>query len=374
MYQPRRTEQSVPRVGTAVDTYFLIFLSSDLLYATRGEFEYVSGSGVHHKILITDYVWPSTKPEREVLSELDAEIVESDSDDEDRLVQLASDVTGILTCFAKVTERVVRASPHLRVVGRYGVGTDNIDVETCTELDIPVTYVPDYGFEEVADHAFALLMALSRGIVVLDRHVRAGQWSNDPARPMHRMRGRTLGIMGYGRIGHALGLRAAPHGLRILVHDPYVDAERVSEIGAELVDKDQLITESDIISIHAPLTPETRHSIGEAELRAMKSTACVINTSRGPLVDEYALSRALSEGWIAGAGIDVLETEPPPPGHPLIGQENVIVTPHAAFLSEESVLELERRAAAAVVRVLQGKMPEYIWNREVLKRVVLEDE
>jgi D-3-phosphoglycerate dehydrogenase len=188
------------------------------------------------------------------------------------------------------------------------------------------------------------------------------------------MRGRTLGILGYGRIGHALGLRAAPHGLRILVHDPYVDAERVAEIGAELVNKDKLITESDIISIHAPLTPETRHSVGEPELRAMKPTACVINTSRGPLVDEYALSRALSEGWISGAGIDVLEDEPPPPGHPLIGQENVIVTPHAAFLSEESVLELERRAASAVVRVLQGKMPEYIWNREVLERVVLEDE
>ena len=374
MYRRQRTEQSVPRKKSVFDTYFLIFLSFDLPHATRWEFEYVFRNAVHHKILITDYVWPSTKPEREVLAELDAEIVESDSDDEDRLVQLASDVTGILTCFAKVTERVVRASPHLRVVGRYGGGTDNIDVETCTELDIPVTYVPDYGFEEVADHAFALLMALSRGIVVLDRHVRTGQWSNDPARPMHRMRGRTLGILGYGRIGHALGLRAAPHGLRILVHDPYVDAERVAEIGAELVNKDKLITESDIISIHAPLTPETRHSVGEPELRAMKPTACVINTSRGPLVDEYALSRALSEGWISGAGIDVLEDEPPPPGHPLIGQENVIVTPHAAFLSEESVLELERRAASAVVRVLQGKMPEYIWNREVLERVVLEDE
>ena len=191
---------------------------------------------------------------------------------------------------------------------------------------------------------------------------------------MHRMRGRTLGILGYGRIGRALGLRAAPHGLRILVHDPYVDSDRVADIGAELVDKERLIAESDVISVHAPLTPETRHSIGEPELRAMKSTAYVINTSRGPLVDEYALAQALKDGWIAGAGIDVLEEEPPPEDHPLLGLENAIVTPHAAFLSEESVVELERRAAAAVVRVLQGKMPEYVWNRDVLDRVSLAED
>ena len=197
------------------------------------------GRAPKHKILITDYVWPSTVPEREVLAELDADIVESDSGDEDRLVELAADVTGILTCFAKVTEKVVRASPRLGVVGRYGVGTDNIAVDVCSELDIPVTYVPDYGYEEVADHAIALLMAMSRGIATLDRHVRKGEWSTKPARPMHRMRGRTLGILGYGRIGRALCLRAAPHGLRILVHDPYVDSDRVADIGAELVDKAQ---------------------------------------------------------------------------------------------------------------------------------------
>ena len=332
------------------------------------------GRAPKHKILITDYVWPSTVPEREVLAELDADIVESDSGDEDRLVELAADVTGILTCFAKVTEKVVRASPHLGVVGRYGVGTDNIAVDVCSELDIPVTYVPDYGYEEVADHAIALLMAMSRGIAKLDRHVRKGEWSTKPARPMHRMRGRTLGILGYGRIGRALGLRAAPHGLRILVHDPYVDSDQVADIGAELVNKERLIAESDVISVHAPLTPETRHSIGEPELRAMKSTAYVINPSRGPLVDEYALAQALKDGWIAGAGIDVLEEEPPPAEHPLLGLENAIVTPHAAFLSEESVLELERRAAAAVVRVLQGKMPEYVWNRDVLDRVSLAED
>ena len=327
-----------------------------------------------HKILITDYVWPSTDPEREVLAELNAEVVESDSGDEDRLTELAADVTGILTCFAKVTERVVRASPRLRVVGRYGVGTDNIDVDTCTSLDVPVTFVPDYGYEEVADHAMALLMAQARGISVLDRSVRTGQWTNQPARPMHRMRGRVLGILGYGRIGYALAQRAIPHGLKILVHDPYITADRVADIGAELVDKDRLVTESDFISVHAPLTPETHHTIGEPELRAMKPTTYLINTARGPLIDEYALARAIDAGWIAGAGIDVLEQEPPPPNHPLIGLDRAVVTPHAAFLSEESLLELERRAALSVVRVLQGRMPEYVWNREVLERVSLTED
>ena len=307
------------------------------------------------RILITDVVWPSTEPEREVLAQLNAEVIEADSSDEERLVELAHDVTGILTCFAKVPESVIAASSRLRVVGRYGVGTDNIDVEACTRRDIPVTYVPDYAIEDVADHAMALLMALSRKVVALDRITKDGRWDTKPARPIHRLRGRTLGILGYGRIGQALALRAVPHGYKILVYDPYLGEGLLADVGAELVSKQRLISESDAISVHAPLTPETRHSIGEAELRAMKSEAYLINTARGPLVDEYALARALSEGWIAGAGVDVLEAEPPPADHPLVLLPNAIVTPHAAFLSEESVLELERRAALAVVRVLQGQ-------------------
>ena len=334
----------------------------------------MSEENAGHRILITDIAWPSTAPEREVLAELDAEVIESDSPDEERLVELAQDVTGIITCFAKVTERVIAASPRLRVVGRTGVGTDNIDVTACTRRGIPVTYVPDYAIEEVADHAMALLMAFARKIVALDRLTKAGRWETKPARPLHRLRGRTLGILGYGRIGHALALRAIPHGLKILVFDPYITADRVADIGAELVSKERLLAESDAISVHAPLTAETRHVIGEAELRAMKPEACLINTARGPLVDEYALARALSEGWIAGAGIDVLEAEPPPDGHPLLAEPHAIVTPHAAFMSEESVLELERRAALAVVRVLQGRMPEFIWNREVLEQVSLAEE
>lgn len=323
------------------------------------------------RILITDVVWPSTEPEREVLARLNAEVIEADSSDEARLVELAQDVTGILTCFAKVPESVIAASSRLKVVGRYGVGTDNIDVEACTRRDILVTYVPDYAIEDVADHAMALLMALSRKVVALDRITKDRCWDTKPARPIHRLRGRTLGILGYGRIGQALALRAIPHGYKVIVYDPYMSEDRLADVGAELVSKERLISESDAISVHAPLTPETRHSIGESELRAMKSEAYLVNTARGPLVDEYALARALSEGWIAGAGIDVLESEPPPDDHPLIPLPNAIVTPHAAFLSEESVLELERRAALAVVCVLQGRMPEFVWNTEVLERVKL---
>ncbi len=324
-----------------------------------------------HRILITDCVWPSTEPERRILAELDAEVVEAESGQEALLVELARDATAIMTCFAKVTAAVIHASPRLGVVARYGVGVDNIDVDACTEIGVPVTYVPDYAIEEVADHALALMMALARKVVALDREVKRGVWSTSPARPIHRQRGRTLGILGYGRIGRALALRAAPLGYRILVADPFIGPERVADVGATLVDKDQLIAESDVISVHAPLTPQTRHLVGEAELRAMKPTAFLINSARGPLIDEYALARALREGWIAGAGIDVLETEPPAADHPLVGLENAVVTPHAAFLSEESVLELEQRTARSVVRVLQGKMPEHVWNREVLERAGL---
>jgi len=324
-----------------------------------------------HRILITDVAWPSTAPEREVFQEIDAVVIEADSSDEDRLVELAKDATGILTCFANVTERVIAASSRLRVVGRYGVGTDNIDIDACSRRDIPVTYVPDYAIEDVADHAMALLMALSRKVVVLDRLVKEGRWETRSARPIHRIRGRTLGILGYGRIGHALALRAKPHGYKVLVCDPYVSADLVMDIGATLVSKEVLISESDAISMHAPLTSETHHSIGESELRKMKPEAYLINTARGLLIDEYALAQALSKGWIAGAGIDVLDEEPPPADHPLLALPNAIVTPHAAFLSEESVLELERRAAVAVVRVLQGRMPEFVWNTDVLQRVTL---
>ncbi|GAF73741.1 unnamed protein product, partial [marine sediment metagenome] len=218
------------------------------------------------------------------------------------------------------------------------------------------------------DHAMALLLALARGITRLDTDVKAGGWDLAAGRPIRRLRGRRLGVVGFGRIGRAVAERAAAFGLEVVAHDPYVDPASFPPGEApKLVDFDEIVRTADAITLHAPLTSETRYLIGAAELKKMKPSAYLINTCRGPVVDEIALAQALNAGEIAGAGIDVLEREPPPKDHPIRSARNIILTPHAAFSSEESMLELERRTAGCVADVLRGKIPENVRNPEVLE-------
>jgi D-3-phosphoglycerate dehydrogenase len=319
------------------------------------------------KVLVTDYVWPSVEPERAVLAGADAELVVAPDGSQETLAALARDVDGILTCFEQVTEKVVRAAEKCVVIGRYGVGVDNIDVKTATELGIVVTYVPDYCVDEVSDHVIALLMAWNRRIVLFDNATKRKAWGSEGlGMRIMRLRGKKIGVVGFGRIGKEVARKALAFGMQVLATDPFLTPDVAREHGATMVDISELLGRSDFVTLHAPLMPQTENMIGRKELAAMKSEAFLINAARGPLIDEDALHWALTSGEIAGAGLDVLVDLAPPTDHPLVALENVIITPHTAFFSQEAVLELEERAAGEVAKVLRGEMPDNPVNPEVL--------
>ena len=320
------------------------------------------------KVVITDHVWPTTDPERAVLEAGGAEVVVAPDGNEQTLIDLCRDADAIMTCFAQVTENVVRAAERCQVIGRFGVGVDNIAVDTATELGIAVTYVPDYCVDEVSDHVMALLHAWNRRIVLFDRAVKERGWdSQGLTMRMMRLRGKTIGIVGFGRIGQAVAKKADAFGLRILAADPVVSPATVESLGGTLVELPELLRQSDFVSLHAPLTSETRNLIGSEELALMKPESFLINAARGPLIDENALYRALIDGTIGGAGLDVMVDNVPSDDHPLLSLDNIIITPHVAFFSQESTLELEQRAAGEVVRVMQGEMPDNLVNVSVLQ-------
>jgi D-3-phosphoglycerate dehydrogenase len=254
----------------------------------------------------------------------------------------------------------------LQVVGRYGIGVDNIAVDEATRLGIPVTNVPGYCAHEVAEHVLALILAHERGLCRYDRGVREGDWTLTQGLPMRRVAGRTLGIVGFGRIGQTLARKAGALELRLLVHDPTAPAAELAARGADAVSLDDLAAQSDYVSIHVPLTARTRSLIGPDFLRRMKPEGFLVNAARGGIVDQEALLEALHDGWIAGAGVDVFEPEQLARDHPLLAERALIATPHVAFYSEESLLELEVKAAENVAAVLDGRRPEHVVNPEVL--------
>lgn len=320
------------------------------------------------KILITDYAWASIEPERQVLAEVGAEVIAAETGDEAELKTFAPMMDGILTCWNPVREPVIAAAKKCQIIARYGIGLDNIDVEAATERGIIVTNVPAYCIDEVSDHAIGLLLACARKISRFDWTVRTGTWDQNIGPEMHRIRGKTLGIVGFGRIGQAIIPKAKAFGLSINVCSPRTDPKQIQAAGAEKVTFSELLATSDFITIHTPLTKETEHLFSDAEFRAMKPTAFLINTARGGIVDTAALTTALCYGEIAGAGLDVLETEPPHPNEELLTLNNVVVTPHAAFVSKDAILELEVTAARCVAEVLTGQLPESVVNPSVLEQ------
>ncbi|MBT3555363.1 MAG: C-terminal binding protein [Chloroflexi bacterium] len=318
------------------------------------------------KVLVTDYVWPSTDPEREVLEAAGIELVIAPDTSEATLAELAKDVDAIMFCFAQVTSKVLESATHCKIAARYGIGVDNVDITKATELGIVVTNVPDYCMDEVTDHALGMILALNRRLVPHTNAVVGGGW-NDVIlnQPMHRTRGATLGIVGYGRIGRSLAAKAAGFGMNILAYDPLIEIG--SEIdGASVVSLDDLLAKSDFVSLHVPLMPSTQNMISAPELAKMKQGSIIVNCARGGLIDETALAESLASGQTAGAGLDVVEPTPPDPVSALLQQENVIITPHTAFFSQASTLELEQRTAQEVVRVLKGEKPENLINPAVL--------
>ena len=320
------------------------------------------------KVLITDYAWPSIEPERHVLAEIGAELIAAETGEEAELLTLAPTMDGILTCWKPVREPVITAATKCQVIGRCGIGLDNIDVEVATEHGIVVTNVPAYCVDEVSDHAMGLLLACARKIPRFDRTIKEGTWDPNIGPEMYRIRGKTLGVIGFGRIGRSIVPKAKAFGLTINVCSPRTAPELIEQHGAHKVSFTELLATSDFITIHAPLTSETQHLFSNAEFRAMKPTAFLINTSRGGIVDPTALTIALRNGDIAGAGLDVLETEPPDESEELLTLDNVVVTPHAAFISEESIFDLEVTAAKCVAQVLTGQLPESVVNPSVLEQ------
>jgi D-3-phosphoglycerate dehydrogenase / 2-oxoglutarate reductase len=318
-------------------------------------------------VVVTDHVFPHLDAETELLRAAGHELrFGGNIHTPEEVIAAAAEADGILNCYAPMPAEVIRSLERCRVIARYGIGLDTIDISEATAKKIVVTNVPDYCIDEVSDHALALILALVRRVVVLDRSVRAGGWDLAPARPVHRLRGRTLGLVGFGRIARRLAEKTAAIGFRAIAFDPYVSAESMASAGVEAGDLDRVLAESDVVSIHAPLTEGSRHLIGLPELRRMKPGAFLVNTSRGPLVDLEALRTVLEEGHLGGVGLDVLETEPPDPDDPLLRHPGVVVTPHAAFYSEEATVEQQRKAAEQIVAALAGETPVYAVNAEDL--------
>jgi D-3-phosphoglycerate dehydrogenase len=316
-----------------------------------------------YKVLLTDYAWPDVEIERAVLNAGDAELVVAPQGDAATLTALAADVDAIMTNWAKVPQQVIAAAPKCRIVSRLGIGLDNIDVEFATSKGIVVTNVPDYCLIEVAEHSLALLFAMGRKVAFYHHESKAGRYALGDGPELRRLEGQTLGIIGLGNIGRLLANKAMALGLRVIA----TGRSRSNPLaGVEWRDLDQLLAESDYISLHAPSTPETKHLIGAAQFAKMKPTAYLINTSRGALVDEQALAAALEAGQLAGAALDVQQQEPPDLSRPPFNDPRVIVTPHAAFFSRESVTDLRRRVAEQVVDRLHGRVPPFVVNPGVL--------
>jgi len=322
------------------------------------------------RVLVTDYAWPSLDIERRILGEVGAELVVAETGEPDELVSLADGCDAILTNWKKVPPGALDVAPGCLVVSRYGVGLDNIPVEHATELGILVVNVPDFCLHEVSDHAMALVLACARRVARYARETREGMWRLDgPGLP--RLSEQTLGLVGFGNIARAVARRAAGFDLKLLAYDPYLPREVFRELGVRQVPLAQVLQDSDFVSLHVPLLPGTHHLIGAPEFALMKRDAILINTCRGPVVDEQALIQALESGQILGAGLDVTEKEPIDADNPLLKMPNVVVTPHMASASDWAGAERRRRPAYEVAAVLTGHRPRAVWNPEVLERVNL---
>jgi D-3-phosphoglycerate dehydrogenase len=319
------------------------------------------------KVVITDHRFPNVNQERKILAGIGAELVEGQAKTEEEIIQMAKDAHGILNARSKITPRVIDALQQCRIIVRYGIGVDTIDIPAATRKGIMVSNVPDYCIDEVSDHALVLILCLARKVVFTVRRVAAQEWSITNLRPLRRLAGQTVGVVGYGRIGRTLARKVKCLGFQPIAYDPLIKGEDIQKDGVQPVSLENLLRESDFISLHAPLIDSTRGMIGKEQFGLMKPTACLVNVSRGPLIDEGALIRALQEKRIAGAGLDVLVEEPPDFSNPLLKMENVIVTSHTAWYSEEAVVELQQKAAQRIADALSGKIPQPIINPDVLK-------
>ena len=316
-------------------------------------------------VAVADSVFPDLNPAREVVGRIGADLQLAGEATADAILRVAAAADALLVTYAKITAPMIEKMPRCRIISRFGIGVDNVDLDAATRAGIVVTKVPDSCLDEVSDHAMALLLALVRKIPFANAQVHAGGCSMPAVVPIHRVRGSVLGLVGFGRIPQLVAPKAQGFGIKVISYDPFVPQDVFARAGVERVDFTQLLATSDYVSVHSPLLPETRNLFNADAFRQMKPTAYLINTARGPIVDEAALAAALDAKQIAGAGLDVMPTEPPQ-GSPLFGRENVIITPHMSFYSEESLVDLQTRAAEEVVAVLSGRAPRNPVNPDAL--------
>ncbi|MFQ5997213.1 MAG: C-terminal binding protein [Dehalococcoidales bacterium] len=311
--------------------------------------------------------------EAEELATVNAELVEVEAATEDKIIELARDADALLVIFAPMTRRVLQALPRLKVIVRYGIGYDNVDVDAATDNGVLLVNIPDFCLEEVANHAIALLLILGGGLLAINEGMKQNRWAESQlirasvGAPYEQ----TLGLVGCGKIGRMTARKAQCFGLRILGYDPYVDKSLAKEYGITLVSLPELLKESDFVSVHTLLNQETRHLIGEKEFKQMKPTAYFINTARGAVVDEAALIKALQEKRIAGAGLDVFEQEPVEPDNPLLKMDNVIVSPHCCSHTVASIKRLKQSVGQEAARVLSGRWPKNVVNQTVKPKINL---
>jgi len=310
-------------------------------------------------IAITDSPFPSLDPAKKALARLDPEYRMANSASEADILAVAQDADAVLVTYAKLTGGLLRQLKKCKAIGRFGLGVDNIDLPAAKDCGIAVNYVPDYCLREVSDHAMTLLLALARKVTLSNKLVQSGRWEVPPIVPLRRLEGQVLGLVGFGNIPRALAPKAKAFGLKVIAFDPYIVTEAADAAGVESVSFDDLLARSDFISVHAPLQPATRGLINAKALAKMKKGAFLINTARGPLVDEAALLAALDAGQLGGAALDVVPVEPLAKDSPLLGRDNVILTPHTGFYSVEALEELQTKCASDVARVLSGEKAVY---------------
>ena len=316
-----------------------------------------------HVVLVADCDHPDIDIEKRVLADVCTDLPWLNCRTEDEVIEQCAEADALIIMYAPLTRRVMQHLKRCKIIARYGVGVDTIDLKAAAEFGIVASNVPDYGTQEVSDHALAMMLCLTRKIASASALVKRGQWDFRLSQPIFRHQVQTIGIVGIGRIGGAMAHKVHALGMRVLAFDPYLkNRDRVPDY-VTLVSLEELLRESDVVSVHCPLTEETRDLIGEAQFRLMKPTAYLVNTARGNIVNEAALEKALAEKRLAGAALDVLSVEPGRVDNPLFKHDNFLCTPHMAWHSTESAQELKRKAAEEVRRVLRGEAPLYQVNK-----------
>ena len=311
------------------------------------------------QVAVTDTVFPSLDPAREALSRVDAELTLASEPTVEGILEVAADADAVLVTYGQINADVIAGLNNCKAIGRFGIGTDNIDIRAAAGKGIVVTYAPVYCLDEVSDHAMALLLSVARKIPYANKLVADGRWEMPAVVPIARLRGNTLGLLGLGNIPQQIVGKAQAFGMNVIAADPYCPDDVFGKLNVAKVEFDDLLAQSDYISVHAPLTPETEKMFNMDAFRKMKNTAFLINTARGPLVDTADLAAALDAGEIAGAGLDVLPSEPPAADDPIVGRDDVVLTPHTGFYSEDALLDLQTTVASDVAAVLAGEEPKY---------------